>query len=270
MATLNQIETVLVTGASSGIGEAFARRLAGMGKDLVLVARSRETLEALARELSEEHGIHTHVIVADLARPSAAQAVYAETEAMGWAVDLVINNAGFSRAGEFTEIPLDTQADMVRLNVSTVVELSRLYLPAMCERRRGGIIQVASNAAFQPVPYMSVYAASKAFVLRLSEALAEEVRDDGVTIMALCPGATATGFWQVAGLWEGHQRWMHSPDLVVDVALRGFERRKLWVIPGPGYRLVAFLTSRVAPHRMVTRVVAWLVGGRPLLRRMPS
>ncbi|MFN2243007.1 MAG: SDR family NAD(P)-dependent oxidoreductase, partial [Anaerolineae bacterium] len=154
MATLNQIETVLVTGASGGIGEAFARRLAGMGKDLFLVARSRESLEALARELSEEHGIRAHAIVADLARPSAAQVVYAETEAMGWAVDLVINNAGFSKAGEFTQIPLEVQADMVRLNVSTVVELSRLYLPAMRERRRGGIIQVASNAAFQPVPYM--------------------------------------------------------------------------------------------------------------------
>lgn len=270
MAILDQIETVLVTGASGGIGEAFARKLAGMGKDLVLVARSRERLEALARELSEEHGIRAHAIAADLARPLAAQAVYAETEAMGWGVDLVINNAGFSRAGEFTEIPLDVQADMVRLNVGTVVDLSRLYLPAMRERRRGGIIQVASNAAFQPIPYMSVYAASKAFVLRLSAALAEEVRDEGVTVMALCPGVTATGFWEVAGLWEQPQRWMHTPERVVDVALRGFERRKLWVIPGVGYRLVAFLASRVAPHRVATRVAAWIVGGRPLLCRTSS
>jgi len=270
MAILDQIETVLVTGASSGIGEAFARKLAGMGKDLILVARSGDKLESLAQELSAKHAIRAHTIVSDLARPSAAQSVYAETIGMGWAVDLLINNAGFSKAGDFTDLPLDVQADMVRLNVNALVDLTRLYLPAMRERRRGGVIQVASNAAFQPIPYMSVYAATKAFVLRLSEALAEEVRGDGVTVMALCPGATATGFWEVAGIWERHQRWMQTPDRVVDVALRGFERRKLWVMPGLGNRLVAFFASRLAPHRMVTRVAAWIVGGRPLLRWMPS
>lgn len=270
MAVLDQIETVLVTGASSGIGEAFVRKLAGMGKNLILVARSEDKLAALAQELSAAHGIRVHTLVADLARSSAAQAVYAETEAMGWVVDLLINNAGFSKAGDFTEIPLDVQADMVRLNVNTLMELTRLYLPAMRERRRGGVIQVASNAAFQPTPYMSVYAASKAFVLRLSEALAEEVRDEGVTVMALCPGATATGFWEVAGIWERHQGWMHTPERVVEVALRGFQRRKLWVMPGLGNRLVAFLASRLVPHRLVTRVAAWIVGGQPLLRWIPS
>jgi short-subunit dehydrogenase len=270
VAVLDQIGTVLVTGASSGIGETFARRLAEMGKNLILVARSQDRLEALARELSAAYGIQAHVIVADLARPSAAQIVYAKTEGMGWTVDLLINNAGFSKAGDFTELSLDVQADMVRLNVNTLMELSRLYLPAMRARRRGGIIQVASNAAFQPVPYMSVYAATKAFVLRLSEALAEEVRREGVTVMALCPGATATGFWEVAGLWSRHQGWMHTPERVVDTALRGFERRKLWVTPGLGFRLVAFVASRLAPQRVVTRVAARIVGGRPLLRWMPS
>lgn len=270
MAVLDQVETVMVTGASRGIGEAFARKLSGMGKNLILVARSRDKLEALAQELSAAHGIRAHTIVADLASPSAAQAVHAETEDKGWTVDLLINNAGFSKAGDFTELPFDVQADMVRLNVNTLMELTRLYLPAMRQRRRGGIIQVASNAAFQPVPYMAVYAASKAFVLRLSEALAEEVRDDGVTVMALCPGATATGFWEVAGIWERHQGWMHTPERVVDVALRGFERRKLWVIPGPGFRLVAFVASRLAPHRLVTRVAAWIVDKRPLIRWLAS
>jgi short-subunit dehydrogenase len=270
MAVLDQIGTVLVTGASSGIGEVFARKLAGIGKSLILVARSQDRLEALARELSAAHGIQAHTIVADLARPSAAKAVHAETESMGWTVDLLINNAGFSKAGKFTELSLDVQADMVHLNVNTLMELSRLYLPGMRDRQRGGIIQVASNAAFQPVPYMSVYAASKAFVLRLSEALAEEVRDDGVTVMALCPGATATGFWEVAGIWQRHQGWMHTPERVVDLALQGFERRKLWVMPGLGNRLVAFVASRLAPQRIVIRVAAWIVGGRPLLRWMPS
>jgi short-subunit dehydrogenase len=270
MAILDQIETALITGASSGIGEAFARRLAGMSKNLILVARSEEKLTALAQELSTAHGIWTHVIVADLARPSAAADVHAETENMGWAIDLLINNAGFSKAGTFTEISLDVQADMLRLNVNALTELTRLYLPAMRQRQRGGVIQVASNAAFQPVPYMSVYGASKAFVLRLSEALAEEVRGEGVTVMALCPGATATEFWEVAGIWERHRSRMHTPDRVVDAALRGFERRKLWVMPGLGNRLVAFLASRVAPRRLVTRVAARIVGGKPLLRWIPS
>ncbi len=262
---LTGIGVALVTGASSGIGEAFARRLAALGKDLILVARSEDKLRAVAQDLTQQHSIQVHVVAADLARPSAAAAVHAETERIGWAVDLLINNAGYSKAGEFTEIPLDVQADMVRLNVNTLVELTWLYLPAMRQRRRGGVIQVASNAAFQPVPYMSVYAASKAFVLRFSEGLAEEVRDDGVTVMALCPGATATAFWEEAGIWERHQRWMHKPERVVDAALRGFERRKLWVMPGPGNRLVAFLASRLVPHRVVTRVAAWVVGGRSLL-----
>lgn len=270
MAVLDQVETALVTGASSGIGEAFARKLAGMGKDLILVARSEGKLRALASDLSQTYGIRAHIIVANLAHPSAAQAVYAETEGMGWTVDLLINNAGFSKAGDFTKLPLHVQADMVRLNVHTLMELTWLYLPTMRQRRRGGIIQVASNAAFQPVPYMSVYAASKAFVLRLSEALAEEVRNEGITVMALCPGATATPFWEVAGIWERHQGWMHTPDRVVDAALQGFERRKLWVMPGMGNRLVAFLASRLAPHRWVTRIAAWIVGGRPLLRWTPS
>jgi hypothetical protein len=147
---------------------------------------------------------------------------------------------------------------MVRLNVGTLTELARLYLPAMRLRRRGGVINVASNAAFQPVPYMAVYGATKAYVLSFSEALAEEVRQDGVTVMALCPGPTITGFWKVAGLWEGSQGRMDTPEKVVDVALRAFEQRRLWVIPGFRYRLAAFFASRLAPRRPTLRMTAWV------------
>jgi len=258
MDVLAGVETALITGASGGIGEAFARRLAALGKNLVLVARSKDRLEALAGELAAQHGLQVHVIGADLARPDAAASVFAETERLGLAIDLLVNNAGFGKAGDFAELPLDAQADMLQLNVNTLMELTRLYLPAMRGRRRGGVINVASNAAFQPVPYMAVYGASKAFVLSFSAALSEEVRHDGVTVMALCPGATATSFWKVAGLWEGSQGAMDTPEKVVAVALRGFDQRKLWAIPGVRYRLAAFLSSRLAPRRPTLWITGWV------------
>jgi short-subunit dehydrogenase len=258
MGVLAGVETALITGASGGIGEAFARRLAALGKNLVVVARSKNRLEALAAELAAQHGVKMHVIAADLARPDAAASIFAETERLGLTVDLLVNNAGFSKAGAFAEIPLEAQADMVRLNVSTLMELTRLYLPAMRQCRRGGVMNVASNAAFQPVPYMAVYGASKAFVLSFSEALAEEVRQDGVTVMALCPGATATGFWTVAGVWKDRLGAMDAPEKVVAMALRAFDQRKLWAMPGFRNRLAAFLSSRLGPRWLTLRMTAWV------------
>jgi hypothetical protein len=170
-------------------------------------------------------------------------------------VDLLINNAGFGKVGCFVEIPFDVQADMLRLNVNTLMELARLYLPAMRQRQRGGIISVASNAAFQPVPYMAVYAASKTFVLSFSEALAEEVAADGVTVMALCPGATATNFWTVAGAWEQYRNHMPQPDEVVAAALRTFERRRSSFVYGWLNKLVVF-SIRLGPRRLVARIAA--------------
>lgn len=263
MGVLEQVETALITGASSGIGEAFARQLAARGKKLVLVARSEDRLRTLAQELSDDHGVQTHVIQADLARPSAAAELFAATARLGLSVDLLVNNAGFSRAGSFAEIPLEVQADMVHLNVNTLMELARLYLPAMRLRRRGGVINVASNAAFQPVPYMAVYAATKAFVLHFSEGVAEEVAADGVTVMALCPGATATDFWRKAGIWERWLGIMTPPDKVVAAALRAFQRRKSSFTPGFQYKVVAFLTSRVLPRRLVARIAGRVISTNP-------
>ena len=251
---LEKVETALITGASGGIGEAFACRLAALSKNLILVARREDKLNALAGELAAKHGVQTHVIAADLSQPSAAASLFAETERRGLVVDLLINNAGFAKVGDFAELPLDVQADMIRLNVNTLAELTRCYLPALCPRRRGGVINVASNAAFQPVPYMAVYAATKAFVLSFSEAVAEEVAAAGVTVLALCPGATATDFWTIAGTWEDRRDTMQTADEVVAVALRAFERRKSSVVAGFQNKLLVFAASRLGPRRLVARI----------------
>jgi short-subunit dehydrogenase len=251
MDVLANIETALITGASGGIGEAFARKLAELGKNLILVARSEEKLESLAEELASKHGVNTHVIVTDLARPDSASAIHAETERRGLVVDLLVNNAGFAKAGEFSELSFEVQADMVRLNVNTLMELTRLYLPAMRQGRRGGVINLGSTASFQPVPHMAVYGATKAFVLSLSEAVAEEVSADGVTVMALCPGATATGFWETAGMWEEQHGSMVTPDKLVAEALDAFEQRRHFFVHG-GLNKVAAIIARIIPPRLVT------------------
>jgi short-subunit dehydrogenase len=250
---LDEYKTALVTGASQGIGEAFARQLAAHGQDLVLVARSEDRLQALAGELAEQHGVAAHVIAADLARPGAGESVFAETERRGLEIDLLVNNAGFSRAGAFAELPLNVQADMVRLNVNALVDLTRLYLPAMCRRGCGGVINVASTAGFQPVPRMAVYGATKAFVLSFSEAVAAEVEGDGVRVMALCPGATGTEFWATAGIWAERTGRMPTPDEVVAAGLRAFERGRWSYVPGFFNQVVTFFSSRVLPRRLVVR-----------------
>lgn len=255
MSVLDRIETALITGASRGIGEAFARNLAARDKDLVLVARSEDKLESLALELAHRHSVRVQTIAADLARDDSATDLHAETERLGLTVDLLINNAGFAKAGAFSELSFEVQADMVRLNVNTLVELTRLYLPSMRERRLGGIINVASTAAFQPVPYMSVYGATKAFVLSFSEAISEEVARDGVTVMALCPGATSTGFQETAGAWIDQRASMPSPDEVVADGLRAFERRRHRFVPGLANRLMS-LAARLGPRSLILHLTA--------------
>ena len=255
MSVLDCVTTALITGASGGIGEAFARQLAALGKDLVLVARSEDKLNALARELASLHDVQAHVVLADLARPGSASALYAETQRLGLDIDLLVNNAGFARAGAFSELPFDVQADMVRLNVNTLTELTRLYLPFMRQRRLGGVINLASNAAFQPVPYLAIYGATKAYVLSFSEAIAEEVAADGVTVMALCPGATATEFHDTAGVWVQQQSSMPTPDEVVTAGLRAFERRRRSFLHGATNQLTA-IASRFLPRRLVVHLTA--------------
>jgi len=257
---LDDIDTALVTGASGGIGEAFARQLAALGKNLILVARSEQKLEALASDLAAQHGVQTHVIAADLARHEAARTVFDETERLGLEVDLLINNAGFGKSGAFAELPYEIQADMVRLNVNTLMEMTRFYLPAMCRRGRGGVINLGSTASFQPVPTMAVYGATKAFVLSFSEAIAAEVDRDGVRVMALCPGGTATGFQETSGVWEDRRASLPTPDEVVAHALRAYERGQWSFVHGFINRATAFLSSRLLPRRFVARMAARFLG----------
>ncbi len=208
-------KTVLVTGASMGIGAVFARELARIGARPVLVARSKDKLDELAKELEG-----AHVIAEDLGKPGAARRVFDAVTALGLDVDVLINNAGFGLHGPFAELSIDTQRESIELNVTALVELTHVFLP-MLERRQGGVIQVASTAAFQPVPYLAVYAASKAFVLSFSEALWDEYRGRGVRVLALCPGATDSAFFARSG--EGAALGKKAaPEDVVRLGLEAF------------------------------------------------
>jgi short-subunit dehydrogenase len=192
--------TALVTGASMGIGEEFARQLAKRKYDLVLVARSADKLTAIAAELTTSYNVEVRTIVADLTVDDAPQNIFDTLAGEGKTINLLVNNAGFGDYGEFAKCVLDKQTAMVRLNISALVALTHLFLPAMQQRRSGAIVNVASIAAFQPMPYLATYAATKAFVLSFSEAIRAENRQYGIKVQCLCPGATATNFGETSGL----------------------------------------------------------------------
>ena len=242
----------LVTGASAGIGVEFAKRLAERGYDVILSARRRERLVELAARLRAEHGdVRVEVIVADLSLPVAPAQIVAETARLGLHVDLLVNNAGFGTHGRFEALDADRERCEIAVNVAALVALTHAYLPAMLERGSGGVINVASTAAFQPVPYMSVYGATKAFVRSFSEALHEEVRTRGVRVLALCPGPTATEFFtsDVAAP-RGPVRTVRE---VVTTGLRAYDAAVPLAIDGPSNRLLIALSSLI-PRRWVTQM----------------
>jgi len=245
--------TALITGASSGIGEAFARTLAARGDDLVLVARSAGRLETLAAELSAKHGVRAHVLPADLSDPGAVDALVAELAARELTVEMLINNAGFGTHGEFASLDAARERDEVLVNVLAPVMLTRALLPAMIARTSGASVNVGSTASFQPVPYMAVYGATKAFVLSFSEALAEEVRAYGVRVVALCPGQTDTAFFD--GIDEARVGRARTTQQVVDTALRALKRGRVVAVDGFANYVLAN-SVRLAPRRLVTRVAA--------------
>jgi len=243
----------LITGASSGIGSCFARALAARGMNLVLVARSKEKLEELAREIAAKHPLRIEVIEQDLSLEGAAVRLAAILKERGIAVALLVNNAGFGAHGEFWKLPLDRQSEMLRLNIVTLTELTHLLLPAMVERRAGGIINVSSTASFQPIPYTSVYAATKAYVTSFSMGLAEEVSEYGVKVLALCPGGTATNFFD-AGQFSQRKfpGGLQSPEEVVELGLRALDRGRSLAVARFINRLMIFV-QRLAPRRLVAR-----------------
>jgi short-subunit dehydrogenase len=247
----------LVTGASSGIGLEFARLLANDGHDLVLVARSAAKLEAEAASLRAAHGIEVLVVAADLAQPGASASIARAVEGAGLAIDVLVNNAGHGLFGPFVETELGHELSMIQLNVVALTELTKLFLPAMVARGRGRILNVASSAAFQPGPLMAVYYATKAYVLSFTEAVATEVEGSGVTVTALCPGPTESGF-QSAAKMEGSKlvtgRKLPDAASVAERGYRALATGERVVIPGLQNWILA-QSVRFLPRRTVTTLV---------------
>jgi short-subunit dehydrogenase len=242
-------ETALVTGASSGIGEQFARQLAARGQELILVARRVERLEQLAAELPTE----TRVIGCDLATEAAE--LPPRVEALGVEVDLLVNNAGFGLRGAFLDSDPGRDAEMVRLNCGAVVVLTRAFLPAMVSRRRGGVITVASTAGMQPLPYEGVYGATKAFALNFSDALHAELRGSGVRVLAVNPGPVPTEWQKVAGYDESTNRMPGAirAEQVVREALTAYEKGRRSIVPGRAFRWI-MRGSRIGPRGAKLRI----------------
>jgi short-subunit dehydrogenase len=245
----------LVTGASAGIGLALATELAAGGTHLVLTARRRDRLEALAQTLKKAHAIQVEIFVADLAQRDAPEKIYAFTRQKGLAIELLINNAGFGQYGELTQVDTQRLLDMVQVNCSAVVHLTRLYLPVMVARGRGDVLIVASTAAFQAVPYITTYAATKAFDLLFAEGLAEEMKPQGIRVCALCPGSTESEFHVVAGQEQFTQKNQETAEKVARTGLQALAAGKSYVISGLGNYLGAH-SQRIVPRRAVTRIAA--------------
>jgi short-subunit dehydrogenase len=232
---------------------ALARELAAGGTNLVLTARRRDRLAGLAGELSAKHDVRALVCVADLAQPEAPREIFTFTEGKHISVDLFINNAGFGAYGEFRKAKVDRLIEMVQVNVSAVVHLTHLYLPGMIARRGGDILILASTAAFQAVPYITTYAATKSFDLQFAEGLAEEVRPYGIRVCALCPGSTESEFLEIAGQPLHTRRPQETAKKVAHVGLAALAAGKTSVISGFANWLGAE-TVRFVPRRMVTRI----------------
>src|SRR5271156_1694618 len=249
-------KTALITGASFGIGMEFARIFAREGYNLVLVARSADQLRQLASELEKAHGARSLILATDLTEPGASAYVLDQTTRADIQIDVLVNNAGFGQYGFFAENDLEDCLRQIQLNVTTLTHLTRLYLPAMIERKTGGILNVASTAAFQPGPLMAVYFATKAYVLHFSEALANELHGKGVTVSCLCPGATTTEFHKRANATDLRLLKFGSMDAhtVAEDGYRALMAGKPVVISGFKNWLVA-QSVRFSPRRLVTGMV---------------
>ncbi len=249
------VETVLVTGASSGIALELARCFAGDGCRLVLVSRKGNALEALASELRKAHKIQAQVITTDLAHPDAPPRLLAHLQSAGLKVDVLVNNAGIGAQGRFVELPLERQLEILQVNITSLTHLTRLLLPGMVERRRGGILNVASTAAFQPGPGMAVYYAAKAYVLSFTEALAEELAGTGVTVTASCPGPTVTNFGAAAGMRTLGmvKKVSMSAEAVARISHQAFRRGRVVAVTGFRNQWPAVLV-RFAPRALVRKI----------------
>lgn len=253
---MDKNQTVLITGASSGIGKCLAHCFARNQFDLVLVARQTEKLKSIAQELRQQYGNKVLISVNDLNDPKAPEKLFQDLASRNMQIQVLVNNAGFGEYGFFEEISLEKELSMMQVNMVAVVHLTKLFLKQLPKGQPGKILNVASTAAFQPGPLMSVYFATKAFVLSFSEALANELATRKVTVTALCPGPTQTEFEQRANL-EGSPLFARGAASASDVAAAGFEALmagKIIAIPGHKNKLLAFAT-RFAPRKLVTKLV---------------
>jgi short-subunit dehydrogenase len=249
----------LITGASRGLGMAFARALAGRHCNLVLIARSSEPLHALASELRRSNPVSVIPIQIDLSSPGAGQILAEQLSSGGIPIDLLINNAGFGLRGEFRGLSLVRQLEMLRLNNHAIVELTYSLLPGMLERRQKGIINISSTAGFQPIPFASAYSATKAFLTTFSLALEQELRGAGVTVVTVCPGRlcknqNGESEQPARGKWAGIYQ---SPDEVVEQALRVLANGGGLTVPGALNKFSVFV-QRLIPRRLVPRLVAMM------------
>ena len=252
-------ELALITGASMGIGKSLAQIFAADGKDVVLVARSEDKLQSLASELETSHGITAHVLPADLTDPTAPTRIFESLESRGLELDYLVNNAGFGTNGRFAELPLQPELDMIQVNITALVALTHHAVARMVGRGKGRVLNIASSAGFQAGPLMSVYYATKSFVILFSEGVAEEVRDSGVTITAHCPGATATNFADTAGNAKTllFRLGAASADQVARHAYRSMMGGRVVAIEGWINRIAAF-SNRFSPRAIVRKLTRWL------------
>jgi short-subunit dehydrogenase len=255
------MNTTLITGASTGIGAAFARKLAARGRNVLLVARSEDKLIALCNELGRLTSIRAQYVALDLRAPDAGAQLLEETKKRELEIEMLINNAGFGSMGDFVKLDQDRELEMIELNIRAVVDLTHRFLGPMRQRKRGTIINVASTAAFQAVPYMATYAATKAFVLSFSEAIGEENRAHGIHVMALCPGVTETNFFEAAKINRPPMRTIQTAEEVVDAALRGLARQKSLVISG-WTNWLTVEAERFVPRSMVTKLAGKVLQSR--------
>jgi short-subunit dehydrogenase len=251
-----RMETALITGASSGIGLDLAKLFAKDRSNLVLVARNEKALRDLADALTRDHGIKVRIIAKDLAIPAASDEIYAELVQEGTSIDVLVNNAGFGTHGFFVETDLPQELEEMQVNMVALTHLTKLFLQDMVKRRNGKILNVASTAGFQPGPLMAVYYATKAYVISLSEALANELNGTGVTVTCLCPGPTRTDFQRRAYMQRsriGTQRLMDS-ETVARIGYQGMRQGKTLIVPGWDNKLLA-QGSRFGPRKWVTAIV---------------
>jgi len=264
-------EAVLITGATSGIGYELAKLFARDRNDLVLVARSKDSLAQVAEELTREYGVSVKPVPKDLSSPTSPAELFAELRRESIHIDVLVNNAGIGTYGSFVETSLESELAMMRLNMMTLTHLTKLFLEAMLENERGKILNVASTAAFQPGPLMAVYYATKAYVLWFSEALANELRGSGVTVTCLCPGPTRSGFQERAGMEASRLFTFGTMDAqaVAAIGYRGLMKNKTVIVPGLRNKLLAFsvrfVPRNLLPHlvRMMQDKLPEAVGRRP-------